>query len=76
MLCELSRRFNDDLTLNFARNLGVDTYARVADIINKMERSRERLSGAGRQRAGTKDHQETRHDQDVAPRGRRGPVYL
>ena len=35
----LEKTLHDDLTLNFARNLGADTYARVADIINKMERS-------------------------------------
>lgn len=34
----LEKTLHEDLTLNFARNLGADTYARVADIINKMER--------------------------------------
>jgi flagellar motor switch protein FliG len=34
----VERTLHEDLTLNFARNLGADTYARVADIINKMER--------------------------------------
>jgi flagellar motor switch protein FliG len=35
----VEKTLHEDLTLNFARNLGADTYARVADIINKMERS-------------------------------------
>src|SRR5438477_108147 len=35
----VEKMLHEDLTLNFARNLGADTYARVADIINKMERS-------------------------------------
>jgi flagellar motor switch protein FliG len=34
----IEKTLHEDLTLNFARNLGADTYARVADIINKMER--------------------------------------
>jgi flagellar motor switch protein FliG len=34
----VEKTLHEDLTLNFARNLGADTYARVADIINKMER--------------------------------------
>jgi flagellar motor switch protein FliG len=34
----VEKMLHEDLTLNFARNLGADTYARVADIINKMER--------------------------------------
>jgi flagellar motor switch protein FliG len=34
----IERTLHEDLTLNFARNLGADTYTRVADIINKMER--------------------------------------
>ncbi len=34
----LEKTLLEDLTLNFARNMGADTYARVADIINKMER--------------------------------------
>jgi flagellar motor switch protein FliG len=34
----VEKTLHEDLTLNFARNLGADTYAKVADIINKMER--------------------------------------
>jgi flagellar motor switch protein FliG len=34
----VEKTLHEDLTLNLARNLGADTYARVADIINKMER--------------------------------------
>ncbi len=34
----IEKTLHEDLTLNLARNLGADTYARVADIINKMER--------------------------------------
>ena len=29
----VEKTLHEDLTLNFARNLGADTYARVADII-------------------------------------------
>jgi flagellar motor switch protein FliG len=34
----VEKTLHEDLTLNFARNLGADTYTKVADIINKMER--------------------------------------
>lgn len=34
----LERTLHEDLMVNFQRNMGADTHARVADIINKMDR--------------------------------------
>ena len=34
----IEKTLHEDFMINFARNLGADTYARMADIINKMER--------------------------------------
>lgn len=34
----VEKTLHEDFMLNFARNMGVDTHARMADIINKMER--------------------------------------
>ena len=34
----VERTLHEDFMLNFARNMGTDTHARMADIINKMER--------------------------------------
>lgn len=34
----VEKTLHEDFMLNFARNMGADTYARMADIINKMER--------------------------------------
>ncbi|GJE01887.1 MULTISPECIES: flagellar motor switch protein FliG [Methylobacterium] len=34
----IEKIINDDLMVNFARNAGADTHAKIADIINKMER--------------------------------------
>lgn len=34
----VEKTLHEDFMLNFARNMGSDTYARMADIINKMER--------------------------------------
>jgi flagellar motor switch protein FliG len=35
----VDKTLHEDFMLNFARNMGADTYTRLADIINKMERS-------------------------------------
>jgi flagellar motor switch protein FliG len=35
----VDKTLHEDFMLNFARNMGADTYSRMADIINKMERS-------------------------------------
>jgi flagellar motor switch protein FliG len=37
-LRQIEKIINDDLMVNFARNAGADTHAKIADIINKMER--------------------------------------
>ncbi|ACA17622.1 flagellar motor switch protein FliG [Methylobacterium sp. 4-46] len=37
-LRSIEKIINDDLMVNFARNAGADTHAKIADIINKMER--------------------------------------
>jgi flagellar motor switch protein FliG len=34
----LERTLHEDFLLNFSRNMGADSHARIADIINKMER--------------------------------------
>jgi flagellar motor switch protein FliG len=35
----VDKTLHEDFMLNFSRNMGADTYTRLADIINKMERS-------------------------------------